>query len=167
LALLTDQDTSFEAVYGPMAKEITFEYEFFLKHFDRGYRVDLCSWDWKTKFNALKGTTSVQAKIDASHGWQASRLWAKEGVKYAYTTTGTWKVSKDGDDVSPVGDADGKGKLVGVLFDDYQLSEPFELGAEGEWTAPQEGKLYLRCQDDWCDLADNKGSVTVKWKLAE
>ncbi len=167
LALLTDQDASFESVYGPMAQEITFEYLFFLKHFDRGYRVDLCSWDWKTKSSVLKGTSSVQAKIDAGHGWQASRLWVKPGVKYHFTATGQWKFSKDSDEVTAAGDAEGNGKLVGVLFDDYQLSEPFELGDTGEWTAPEEGKLFLRCLDGWCDLADNKGFVTVKWKLAE
>jgi hypothetical protein len=167
LALLTNQDTSFEAVYGPMEREITFEYQFFLRHFGRGYRVDLCSWDWKTKFTALKGTSSVQAKIDASRGWQPSRLWAKENTRYAFTTTGTWKVAKEGDDLSPDGDAEGKGRLVGILLDDYQLSEPFDLGASGEWTAPQEGHLFLRCQDGWCDLADNKGTVAVRWKLAE
>lgn len=167
LALLTDQKTSFEAVYGAMAKEITFEYEFFLKHFDRGYRADLCGWDWKTKFTALRGTATVQNKIDAARGWQPSRLSVKDGAKYAYTITGTWKLAKEGDDVGPSGTDKGDGKLIGILFDDYQLSEPFDLGDIGEWTAPQDGKLFLRCRDDWCDLADNKGSLTVKWKLAE
>lgn len=55
LALLNDQPTSFEEVYGPMAKEITFEYTFFLKHLDQGYRADLTSWDWKTKFQRPEG----------------------------------------------------------------------------------------------------------------
>ena len=67
----------------------------------------------------------------------------------------------------PAGADDGQGKLVGILFDDYELSEPFDLGDSGEWTAPQDGKLFLRCQDGWCDLADNNGTVTVKWKLAK
>jgi hypothetical protein len=167
LALLTDQKTSFEDVYGEMAPEISFEYLFFLEHFDLGYRADLCGWDWKTKFTVLRGTTSVQAKIDAGHGWQASRLSAKAGVKYAFTASGAWKLKKDGDDIGPAGDSDGKGKLVGILFDDYKLSEPFDLGDSSGWTAPQDGKLFLRCQDGWCDLADNKGTITVKWKLAD
>ncbi len=167
LALLTDQKTSFEAVYGAMAKEITFEYEFFLKHFDRGYRADLCGWDWKTKFTALRGTATVQNKIDAARGWQPSRLSVKDGAKYAFAVAGTWKLAKEGDDVGPSGNDKGDGKLIGILFDDYQLSEPFDLGDGGEWTAPQDGKLFLRCRDNWCDLADNKGSLTVKWKLAE
>jgi hypothetical protein len=167
LALLTNQNTSFEEVYGPMAREITFEYEFFLKHFDVGYRADLCAFDWKAKFNPARKSGTVQAKIAAGEGWQPARLLAKEGVNYTFETNGTWTLEKDGDDISPAGDASGRGKLVGVLFDDYELSEAFELGESGEWTAPQDGKLFLRCHDGWCALADNKGTVTVKWKLAE
>lgn len=167
LALLTNQNTSFEEVYGPMAKEITFEYEFFLAHFDRGYRADLCAFDWKTKFTAARKNGAISAKIDAGEGWQPSKLLAKEGANYTFETTGTWKLEKEGDDVAPAGDEEGKGKLVGILFDDYKLSEPFEFGEGGEWTAPQDGKLFLRCNEGWCDIADNKGTVTVKWKLAE
>jgi len=167
LALLTNQNTSFEEVYGPMAEEISFEYLFFLEHFDTGYRADLCAWDWKAKFSAARKTGSPQAKIDAARGWQPARLLAKEGTNYTFETTGGWKLEKDGDEITPAGNDAGQGKLVGILFDDYKLSEPFDLGDTGTWTAPQDGKLYLRCQDGWCDLADNKGTVTVKWKLAE
>lgn len=167
LTLLGNQKASFEDVYGPMAKEISFEYVFFLEHFDRSYRADLCGWDWKTKFTQLRGKATVQNKIDAGRGWQASRLSAKAGTKYACTISGTWKVETDGAEIGPAGDVSGQGKLVGILLDDYQLSEPFDLGDITEWTAPEDGQLFLRCHDGWCDLADNKGSVTVKWKLAE
>ena len=167
LALLNDQQASFEAVYGPMAKEITFEYNFFLKHLDQGYRADLCSWDWKAKFQRLKGTGSVQVKIDAMRGWQPARVAVKAGDKLSITTTGEWGLVKSGKKLTADGDEEGQGKLVGILFEDYQLSEPFELGATCEWEAPGEGNLFLRCRDDWKSIADNSGSVTVKIKLAE
>jgi hypothetical protein len=38
------------------------------------------------------------------------------------------------------------------------------LGVDGTFTAPGDGKLYLRCQDAWNQLADNHGSVKVKIK---
>lgn len=167
LALLNDQQTSFEAVYGPMAKEITFEYYFFLKHLDQGFRADLCSWDWKAKFQRLKGTGSAQVKLDAMRGWQPSRVAVKEGDKLSVVATGEWQVSKSGKKLTADGDETGKGKLVGILFDDYKLSEPFELGASSEWSAPGDGNLFLRCQDEWNSLADNSGTVTIKVKLAE
>ncbi len=59
-----------------MAKEISFEYVQFLKNFDRGYRADLCSWDWKAKFNGLTNRP-LTAKVKAAAGWQPSRLFVK------------------------------------------------------------------------------------------
>ena len=134
---------------------------------DQGLRADLCSWDWKAKFQRLKGTGSAQAKIEAMRGWQPARVTVKSGDKLSFTATGEWASSKAGKKVTADGDEDGKGKLVGILFDDYVLSEPFELGANCEWEATGDGNLYLRCRDDWKSIADNSGAVTVKIKLAE
>jgi len=167
LALLTEQNTSFEAVYGPKAPEISFEYLFFLKHIDNGFRVDLCSWDWKTKAVGLRGNAVVQSKIEAGRGWQPSRLLARDGQSYEFTVTGEWNVTKNGEKLTAAGDAKGKGKLVGVLFNDYQLSEPFDIADVPRWTAPQDGALFLRCQDEWNSLADNSGAVTVKIKAVD
>ena len=41
-----------------------------------------------------------------------------------------------------------------------------DLGSYGTFEAPAEGNLYLRCKDRWNELADNKGAITVKLKLA-
>lgn len=167
LALLANKRTSFEDVYGPMAEEISFEYLFFLEHFDRGYRADLCSWDWKTKFTAVRGNASAVCKIDANQGWQASRLLAKEGETYSYTATGEWKLGKDGEPQTAAGDSEGRGVLEGIYFEDYKLSEPFSLGDSGEFTATQDGKLFLRCKDAWHELGDNSGEMAVRIKKAK
>ncbi len=167
LALLSDQRTSFEDVYGSMAREITFEYEFFLNHLDQGYRVDLCAWDWKTKFQRVRGSASAQAKVEAARGWQPSRVMVKAGDKLTFSTTGEWSISKESSKISADGTDGGQGKLVGILFQDYRLSEPFELGVTGSWEAPDEGNLFLRCQDEWSSISDNSGTVTVKFKAAE
>jgi len=166
LALLNEQrDASFWAVYGTQAKEIDFEYKLFLKDLESGYRVDLCSWDWKARGKPLKGTTLVKAQIRAERGWQPSRIRVESGTDYELTFKGDWKTAKDGEKVSVAGDADGKGKLLGILFQDYQLSEPFEIGETETWTANGDGDLFLRCQDGWGNLADNSGTVTVSFRL--
>ena len=56
------------------------------------------------------------------------------------------------------------GQLVGVLFNDYELSEPFAIPADGSFVAPGEGQLFLRCEDAWNRLADNKGKVSLAFK---
>lgn len=167
LALLNDQQTSFETVYGSMAQEINFEYHFFLTHLDQGYRADLCSWDWKSKFQRLKGTASAQVKVDALRGWQASRVMVQAGDKLSLAATGEWSLEKSGTKVTANGNDEGSGRLVGILFEDYKLSEPFELGANCDWEAPQSGNLFLRCRDDWHRLADNSGTITVKIRRGE
>ena len=68
LGLLTKQPVSFEQTYGAMASEISFEYLFFLKHFDIGYRADLCRWDWHKKYIPLRGSRAVTVKVDALRG---------------------------------------------------------------------------------------------------
>lgn len=57
------------------------------------------------------------------------------------------------------------GQLVGVLFNDYELGEPFAIPADGSFVAPGEGQLFLRCEEAWNRLADNKGKVSLKFKL--
>jgi hypothetical protein len=57
------------------------------------------------------------------------------------------------------------GQLVGVLFNDYELSEPFAIPDDGSFVAPSEGQLFLRCEEAWNRLADNKGKVNLKFRL--
>ncbi len=167
LQILAEQGATFQSVYGPMAPEIAFEYRFFLDHMDNGFRVDLCRWDWKTKAVGLRGSANVQSKIEAARGWQSSRLLAKEGQMYEFTATGEWSIEKEGDKLTADGDANGKGKLVGVMFDDYKLSDSFPLGTTGRWATPSDGVLFVRCDDAWNAIADNTGVITLKIKAAE
>jgi len=165
MGLLLNQGTSFEGVYGPMDREIEFEYRFFLKHLGRGYRVDLCSWDWKARFQAPRAGSATTARIEARGGWQPSRLRVKQGEEYEFSASGTWQTKADDKAVSADGDASGKGRLVGILFNDYELSKPFELGAYGSFVAPGDGDLFLRCRDSWSELADNDGRMSVRLKV--
>ncbi|QDU36923.1 hypothetical protein Mal4_12240 [Maioricimonas rarisocia] len=161
LALLGGRRVNFWQVYGTQAQEIEFEYRLFLKDIEAGYRCDLCSWDWKTRFRNLAGSSSVSARIRANRGWQASRLRVRAGHTYRFTSTGSWMLSQDADELTADGDDQGRGRLTGILFEDYELSEPFELGADGTFTAPQDGNLYLRCDDAWGEIADNRGTISV------
>jgi hypothetical protein len=165
LALLNRDSTSFEQVYGDMADEISFEYRFFLEHLDNGFRSDLCSWDWKKKFLQLRGAAAPVSKIVANRGWQPTAAILAANTEYEYSATGTWQTAKDGGPVNADGGDKGQGKLVGVLFKDFKLSEPFDLGAKGTLTAPSDGQLYVRCQDPWTEIGDNKGQLTFKIKL--
>lgn len=195
---------SFNATYGPMAKEIMFEYAFFLDHIEQGYRVDLCAWDWKAKFRKPHRSRASLVKVEAGRGWQPSRALVEEGSEYQFAVTGEWELAKPvdlaaakpedsgeepakrsasrsrrvtrGRTTKPkreteAADADGleggRGRLVGVIFNDYELSEPFELGVFGTFEPPMSGQLWLRARDDWGDIEHNVGSVSVRIKPAD
>ena len=77
------------------------------------------------------------------------------------------RLKKAGRMLSADGDGSGAGRLVGALLTQdestgaFRLSEPFDLGRQGTWTARAPGQLYVRCRDAWHELADNEGSITL------
>jgi hypothetical protein len=163
---LIGSHVGFDETFGAMRDEIAFEYRFFLRHMDAGYRVDLCSWDWKRKFNRPSGETPKVARVAANRGWQPTGALVSPDRTYEFSASGTWQLSKGGADLSADGQSDGAGRLEGVILNDFTLGQPFALSSYGKFTPPTEGKLYLRCADKWHELADNKGGMTVKLKLA-
>ena len=64
--------------------------------------------------------------------------------------------------VNADGDRRGDGRLIGVVMEDFRLSDPFVLGTRGSFVAPASGKLYLRCCEAWNRLADNSGVLRVE-----
>jgi hypothetical protein len=161
IALMTSDTASFDKVYGTQFDEIEFEYRLFLKNLEPGYRCDLTSWDWKSRSRPLTGNARTQARIVAGQGWQPSRARVQAGTTYAVAAEGTWTLG-EGTSVSAAGDETGRGRLVGVIFADYTLGEPFEIGDAETFTAPGDGQLFLRCRDAWGRIAENEGTITVR-----
>lgn len=166
LAILQKKGTTFEQIYGSMADEIIFEYLLFLENMQSGYRIDLCSWNWKARPRVLKGTRPIKVDVEAKSGWQPTKAQLTKGEEYEFTTDGTWTTLENGDPVNANGDEQGVGKLVGILFNDYKLSEEFEIGVYGKFTAPADGHLFVRCKDEWGTIADNDGEIEFQVRPA-
>ena len=165
LNLMTEQgDDSFTNAFGPVAANISFEYDQFVQNFGNGYRVDLCVWDWETPSKPLSKSKKIKLDVAARAGWQATRMRAVEGTSYDYSAEGTWGIGKGTEDLSADGSSTGEGRLIGALMNGFQLSPPFELGNAGTWVAPSEGQLFVRCRDAWTELEDNSGSVKLTIK---
>ena len=153
---LTGGKARFVDTYGAVFGELAFEYRFFLQHVDEGYRVDLCSWDWKRKFKEPTGETPITTHVAAARGWQPTGVLVSPDRRYDYSTSGLWQTSRDDAEVTADGADNGKGRLEGVVFHDFALSESFDLGSYGSFAPPAEGRLYVRCRDAWNQLADNR-----------
>ena len=163
--VLGGSKVTFQDVFGKQVKEMDFELRLFRQHLQNGYRVDLCSWDWKKKFtNRLPPDRAMSVTVRADYGWQPTGLTVSANTAYSYDTEGTWKAGEKSDPVDAGGAADGRGRLVGILMKDYQLGEEFELGKSGSFTPPSDGDLYLRCRVPWNKIADNSGKISVRLK---
>ncbi len=161
LNMMTGKPDSFEAAFGRVAPQISYEYDLFVKHFDNGYRADLCAWDWKTRCSNLSSDGRVKHTVKAQRGWQATKLLVREGVSYDVVAKGKWKVNNDGE-VTADGNPNGVGKLIGMVFyGDHQQTEPFELGENATFVGPLEGQLYVRCRDSLTELSDNDGKIEM------
>jgi hypothetical protein len=166
IALMEERPgVSFESVYGPVAKEISFEYDQFLKTVGNGFRADLVAWPWKARFKPLAAAASQKADVKAAGGWQASGVAVEKGGGYTVETEGTWRTAAAAAACSAAGDDTGRGRLEAAVLtestDGFALSDALPLGAQGTFTAPADGRLVLRCADDWTQLTDNDGTVEV------
>jgi hypothetical protein len=162
--ILAGKDIDFAQSFGPRARELSFEYRFFLQHIDRGYRVDRCAWNWDRKFSASSGRP-VTADVKADRGWQPTGVTLRPNVPYHYTAAGKWRLAGQTRDVGAAGDDHGAGRLVATVMNDYELGEEFELSEHGSLRLPDGGNLYLRCRSDWSTLADNSGLISVKFEI--
>ncbi|MBI3467997.1 MAG: hypothetical protein HY000_33740 [Planctomycetes bacterium] len=165
---LSRRDETFERVFGSMSDKIAFEYQFFVDHIDQGYRADLCAWDWTKKFRSLVDGEEVVTRVLAARGYQPSGLDVSAGQDYTYRTEGTWTLSPGAEATGAAGDAQEHGGLEAVVMrKGLALSEPILLKAEGVLNPPSDGRLYLRCRDDWNKLDDNQGSVLVRFRKGQ
>ena len=165
IALMEQREgVNFQSVYGQFGNRLAFEYQLFLKYLGNGFRPDLCAWQWTAKFKRLSGEALVNKKIQAAYGWQGSGLQVEAGVSYDVITQGEWSTTRGASSVGGDGADDGKGRLIGVIFKEFQLSDEIVLGKEFSFVAPSEGTLFLRCQDKWTQLSDNSGELQVYFR---
>ena len=159
--VLSNED-GFSAIFASMQNEVAFEYAFFLRNIGNGYRVDLCSWDWNKKFHVLQSGESISTCIEAKKGYQASGLTITAGNNYRYEAAGTWSTSAKNGLTEAGGKSDGRGQLVGIVMNNFELSDPILFGTHGTFEAPASGNLYFCCSDAWNEIHDNIGQIVVR-----
>ena len=151
---------SFVNTYRRTANELTFEYHHFLKHLESGLRADLIAWQWNVKFGKTGDARAVQKKIQAARGWQATGALVEKGIDYETRAKGKWTLAEGEEATDADGDSNGDGRLIGVILNDkLELSDEFDLGVKPDFTATQDGRLYVRCRERMSLISDNTGEV--------
>ena len=160
IVMMSGEAETFELQFVDQMREIDFEFRQFLKNFQIGYREDLCEWNWKVKASKLFGDDMIATDIDSRAGWQATKAELVAGQTYEYVAQGQWQTDPELESSTADG-LNGQGRLVGTIFDDYRLSETIRLSARGKFVAQADGQLFLRCDDKWNQIEDNKGRLKV------
>jgi len=166
-SLLMGRDVTFEQTYGSVADQLSFEYEFFLRHIETGYSVERTAWNWNGKFATVRSGRTVSSTILAGRGWQPSGLTVQSGLRYGYVSSGMCSIGRGAANVDADGDDRGRGRLVGALLKNYQLGDEFDLGKSGAFRASSSGDLYLRCRNGWSELVADSGHLSVELQLQQ
>jgi hypothetical protein len=160
--LLNGAPLTLEDAFLGRTREINFELAQFTENLNVGYRSDLCDWDWNGQARELEVGRSTTIRLHACRGFQSTRLRLSPGQQLDISTQGTWQVGKDDQATDADGQADGRGRLEGATLEEFALAGPIELGKQVRLNAERSGDLYLRCRDDWGELADNRGTIVVR-----
>ncbi len=165
--LLGSRGGSFERSFRTQQQELEFEFTFFLDHLERGFDVERCHWNWQKRFREPSSERPITATVRADRGWQPSGAKVIAGGSYLVECTGTWSISADAAEHGAEGNGQESGMLAGCLFDGETLTESFPIDPSMPFIAPAEGQLFLRCDDGWTGLSDNKGQLSVSITLMQ
>ena len=164
--MLMGQPNTFRLHFAQNLRQIDFEYRQFIKNFDIGYREDLCEWNWRTTPKKLFGSDMFNTDVDSRAGWQATKVQVVKGETYEYVAKGEWSTDPEFEPATASG-LNGSGRLLGTIYNSYQLSEPIRMSERGKFVAEADGQLFLRCEDKWNELDDNKGKLKVYVRKAQ
>ena len=150
---LAGSSVRLESAFAGRLAEIDFELGRFTQHLGTGYRFDLCLWNWSGEAHRLTVGQSVNLRVNACHGFQATQIQMRPDEEYRLTSSGSWRVSANLPPANADGNVGGHGQLEGVLFEQLQVTEPIKLGQHATLLTSQPGQLFLRCCDDWKQLS--------------
>lgn len=124
----------------------------------------------RNRFGQDSGGNSVT--VSAREGWTSTGLRVRQGDVIHITSSGEIRFTSDPNDVaSTAGSKAGRyvrnapmpRALAGALIGRINNGDPFGIGDQRSFTAPESGTLYLGVNDD--NLSDNSGEFQVKVSL--
>ena len=161
-------------VYAPDMKQLQTEWLLFAANVEHGFDFERAQVEFRAGHPMAD---KAEATVQSDRGWQSSEILVEAGQRYLMTATGQFTLA---DLPKPwVSEANGvsiryaRGRPLGqlqasVLAESNGDTEPgssmlreVALGNKAVFEAVNSGTLYLRINDDWGELADNRGSLSV------
>jgi len=173
----------FSTAFDDDARELTSEWLLFITYLQYGYEASRAAIDFRPG-SALTAERLVHAcDITADRGWQSSGVLLEEGQTYEIAATGRFSLADQPKPWTsePQGisfryfDRRPLGKLLGCLRTESgdaggetdSMLKVIEIGSGRSLTSPSTGTLYLRVNEAWNSLSDNRGQVTVEVRRTE
>lgn len=171
---------AFQERFGNELATIDTEWRLFVASLDDGYDIARAAIDFKIGQRLTATANTREAEVSADRGWQSSEVMVEKGRTYSITAGGRitladkpkpWVSEPQGITFryfngQPLGrvlacihanDASGVGSMLRTI----------PVGRFAKFTAPTTGTLYLRANDSWNDLTNNRGKFTVTISAAE
>jgi hypothetical protein len=161
-------------LYAPDMKQLQTEWLLFAANIEHGFDFE------RAQVKFLEGRSievSATTEVRSDLGWQSSEILVEAGKRYRVTAAGQFTLA---DHPKPwVSEANGvsirysRGRPLGQLQASVlatssgdgpagaSMLREVALGNESVFDAVESGTLYLRVNDAWGELADNRGSLSV------
>ncbi|MBS0205961.1 MAG: hypothetical protein JSS49_23975 [Planctomycetes bacterium] len=175
--------TQFIRDFGLDSRDLATEWTLFVQNLQYGYDIQRSAIEFVPGKKLDSSRPRHEARIQADRGWQSSGVLMEFGREYRVAATGQFELAAVPKPwiSEPQGisfqyfEGAPLGLLVGAMRAEEgetggaadSMLKVYPMGRGGTFTAPSSGTLYLRVNDAWNSLADNKGQVTVEINAAE
>ncbi|MBM79375.1 MAG: hypothetical protein CMJ78_02120 [Planctomycetaceae bacterium] len=168
----------FQQTFSPDIDQLKSEWAAFAADICAGFDIERAAINFERGRPITANAASVE--IESDRGWQSTRWLLQAGKKYQITATG--KITLAQEPKPWVSEAQGIsfryaggrpiGQLLGTLLPvtdrkHTAFTQPTALGTNSTIQPKVTSTLYLRVNDYWNELADNKGSFRVSVKLVD
>lgn len=174
--------TEFYRQFNADSRDLATEWTLFAQNLQYGYDARQAAIEFQPGKELIDQRPTHEVQVLADRGWQSSGVLVQQGERYEVTATGRFELAS-----APkpwISEPQGisfryfDGKPIGMLLGCVRAEEGetggandtmlrvYPMGRGGTFQAPFTGTLYLRLNDEWNSLHDNKGAAKVEFRRA-
>lgn len=175
--LAPDFNGRFRRIYSDDWDELAEAFEVFAANLTYGYDIDRSVVDFH-RGQPFDEEPAREVAVASDRGWCNTGLWVEAGRRYRLQSAGrfsladeprVWYCEAQGLSYRYVGHKP-IGRLVACIRSEHAVErgeksgmlDVLDVGPDATLVPEKSGTLYLRINDDWGELADNRGELRVR-----
>jgi len=161
-------------VYAEDWAELAEEFQLFAANLTYGYEFERCAVDFRPGTSISKGERR-EVVVASDRGWQNTGLHVEAEARYTLAASGRFSIADEPrvwhSEAGGLSYRYVQGRPIGRLVASIHGDQPagrssmldvIDVGPSSTLTPERDGTLYLRINDDWGQLSDNRGEVRVR-----